>query len=232
MLQVDGGFDFSCPRDMQKLRMLLNEACQTHVPNSWVMWLLTCWYSIHRADSHYFLYCIIRPRNPARLNPRSVLHPCLFICGKIYKWRTTRGWDVTCCGPRFQVGFRIWPATRFEFHRPVSNCHCRVLCFEGKLICRLLLPTPFFTSEPSFFPYFAIELWDPGQWQSHVCRSVYVHRIRMCFMWNVQCQDTPTVKHCECKEQFSFVKLNFTSSNRIRFSCVTWGEFVSILRVL
>ena len=57
-----------------------------------------------------------------------------------------------------QVGFRIWPATRFEFHRPVSNCHCRVLCFERKLICRLSLPTPFFTSEPSFFPYFAVEL--------------------------------------------------------------------------
>ena len=31
MLQLDGGFDFSCPRDMQKLRMFLNQACETHV---------------------------------------------------------------------------------------------------------------------------------------------------------------------------------------------------------
>jgi hypothetical protein len=207
MLQLDGGFDFSCPCDMQKLRMSLNQACQTHVPKSCIMWLLTCWYSIYRVDCRYCHYCLIHPRNPARLNTKSILCPCLCICRKMYKWRTTRKWDMTCYGPRCQVGFRIWPATRFEFHRSVTNCHCRVLCFERKLICRLSLPAPFFTNEPSFFfPYFAVDLWDPEQWQSHVCRRIYVHRIRMCFMWHVRCQDTPTVEHCGCKEQFSFVK--------------------------
>jgi hypothetical protein len=121
---------------------------------------------------------------------------------------------MTCCGPRCQVGFRILPAARFEFHRPLSNCHCRVLCVERKLFCKLPLPNPFFTNEPSIFPYFAVELWDPEQWQSHACRRIYMHCIRMCFMWNVSCQDTPTVEHRGCKEQFSFVKQNFTSSQQ------------------
>lgn len=59
-------------------------------------------------------------------------------------------------------------------------------------------------------PYFVVELLDPEQWQSHVCRRIYVHRIHMCFRWNVRCQDIPTVEHCGCKQQFSFVKCNFT----------------------
>jgi hypothetical protein len=55
MLHLGGGSDFSCPRDMKKLWMSLNQACQTHVPKSCVMWLFTCWYNIYRDDSLFFI---------------------------------------------------------------------------------------------------------------------------------------------------------------------------------
>ena len=40
-----------------------------------------------------------------------------FLHCKIYTRRAKRGDDIYC-GPIFQVGFRIWPATCFEFDRP------------------------------------------------------------------------------------------------------------------
>lgn len=201
MLQMDGGFDFSSPRDVQKLRMLLNQACQTHG--------MTAHLLIQYLQTGLLFLSLLHntPKTSCKIEYNEYFTSLLICMLKIYNWRTTREWDMTCCGPRCQVGFRIWHATRFEFHRPVSNCHCRVLCFEGRLICRLSLPNPFFYQWAVIFsPYFAVELWDPEQWQSHVCRRIYVHRIHMCFMWNVRYQDTPTVEHCGCKEQFPFVK--------------------------
>ena len=60
-------------------------------PKSCLMWLLTCWCSIYRVGYHNCLYCIIHLRNPARLNTRSILHPCLFICWKNVQGKNDEG---------------------------------------------------------------------------------------------------------------------------------------------
>jgi len=58
-------------------------------------------------------------RNPAHSNTNSTLYPRVFLLSKIYKWRKPRECDILRCSPRCQVGFRIWPATHFEFNRQI-----------------------------------------------------------------------------------------------------------------
>ena len=73
---------------------------------------LTFWYFI-KFYCHYF-YCITHLRNPTKLNTRSILHHCVFMLWKIYKFSTVAKYDSTRCGRRCHVGFRIWSAGSFR----------------------------------------------------------------------------------------------------------------------
>ena len=55
-----------------------------------------------------------------KLNTRRSLHPYLFLLDKLKKKkRMPRKCGIISCCPRCQVGFRIWPATCFDFGTPV-----------------------------------------------------------------------------------------------------------------
>jgi len=62
------------------------------------------------------IYCIIYPRNPTKLNIRSILHSCIFIHLKLYKCRKRECDIIHTWAPRYQVVFRIWPATYRVWH--------------------------------------------------------------------------------------------------------------------
>jgi hypothetical protein len=57
------------------------------------------------------LYCILYPRNPTKLNARSILHFCIFTRLKFYKWKKNECDIIHTWAPGYQVGLRIWPAT-------------------------------------------------------------------------------------------------------------------------
>jgi hypothetical protein len=63
-----------------------------------------------------YFYCIIHPRNPAKVNTRTIMSLRFSILRNLQRGKTRNCGII--CGPRCHAVFRIWSANCSEFDRP------------------------------------------------------------------------------------------------------------------
>jgi hypothetical protein len=66
-------------------------------------------FDIHKVLLSCYFYCIIHPRNHAKLCTRTVVIPYLPVHCKTYKWRMARKCGVLCCGTDVELCFKFEP---------------------------------------------------------------------------------------------------------------------------
>ena len=184
-------------------------------------------FDIHKILLSCYFYCIIHPRNHAKLCARRVVFPYMPVHCKTYKCRMSRKYGVLCCGTGVELCFEFEPQPVLTL-TGLHKHHCSCLCSHSSSLPRTWC---FPTHNVQFFPPSGDEGLT-GIVSSRVQQKwIWLQRLHckdshVMATWNVASNSMNMAELHNCWYWCSSVRTNGISSVLKFFGTITWYHFV------